>query len=44
MDAKGNEISSCKIPNQHLKKRKKKKKKKEKDSEFTRVVITTLKS
>ena len=56
MDARGNKLSSCKIPDQYLQKQKsyqtfrtldtleKKKEKKKKNSEYKRVVITTLKS
>ena len=55
MDAKGNKLHSCKIPDQYLKKQKKiikvfrtldtlaEKKKRKETSEFKRVVITTLK-
>ena len=54
MDARGNKLSSCKIPDQYLKKQKSystfrtldtlsEKKKEKKNSEYNRVVITTLK-
>ena len=56
MDARGNKLSSCQIPDHYLKKQKsywtfrtldtlaeKGEKKKEKNSEYKRVVITTLK-
>ena len=55
MDARGNKLSSCKIPDQYLKNKKvikllelwtlwlkKEKRKKRKNSEYNRVVITTL--
>ena len=52
MDASGNKISSCKIPDQYLKKQKSYwtfktlatlAEKKKKNSEYNRVVFTTLK-
>ena len=55
MNARGNKLSSCKIPDQYLKNKKvikllelwtlwlkKEKRKKRKNSEYNRVVITTL--